>query len=268
MENAIEENRSENGTIFEILMKSLLRFAPVFLTIAPAFEQGAASKPASLPAARPYADITKLAKPEPGSARIYIIRHAESVGNATRDDPKLTDEQKDKLTEKGEKQAGALGEALRSLAPKKLLHSPAKRAAQTAEMIKKNANVSAVPAESKDFGPIEPGKSPDAQKRAISILLDSWKIGADKKLDGGESLGDVCNRVKRGFINLIKENPAGEPIFVVTHGEVAVCIVSELEVKSAMAAMHSISVGNASILALDVSKDGASKLSGYFAPGK
>lgn len=223
---------------------------------------------ASAPAPRPMAEIAKLPKPAAGTVRVYLVRHAESVGNATRDDPKLTEAEKDKLSEKGAKQAAALATALAAVKPRKILHSPAVRARETAQIVVKALSLPAESiAEMKAFGPIETGTSPDANKTALQLLVEGWRAGVDRKLDGGENLAAICARVKTGLAELHK-NAGNDPPFVLTHGEIVISVHAGLDPAKAMQSLLTFRFANTGVLALDVAKDGTSNPIGYFADSR
>ena len=66
--------------------------------------------------------------------RLFLARHGQSVGNATGDDPKLSEKDKDKLTDRGKKDAARLGDAVKAAGVHQLYHSPATRARETADL--------------------------------------------------------------------------------------------------------------------------------------
>lgn len=232
--------------------------------------QGTETKPASAPVARPFSEIANLPKAAAGAMRVYLMRHGESIANATGDDPKLTDAQKDKLSEKGGRQAAALGAALKPLAPRKIIHSPAVRARETAEIIAKTVDAKSPPTLniSKAFGPIETGKSATVGKSALQLLVESWKAGVDAKLEGGEDMATVAARVKKGLAEAFAANGDGGPLFIVSHGEVSISVLCDYDLKRTLASLLTFRFANAGMLALDVAKDGTPRVIGYFADVK
>lgn len=233
------------------------------------------SRPAVVGSSRPAwpapvdpGDIINIKKPAAGLVRIYLIRHGESVGNTRPDDPKLTESEKDKLTERGRGQASAVGAALKHLALEEILHSPAVRASETAGLLAKAAggDVAPVCTAAPDFGQIVIGKSPKPGTSGLRYLVESWRVGRDPRLEGGESLEDVAKRVKAGLARIATNAKSGRPFVIVAHGEVLAAACAQFDISNTTAALTEWRIANTGILALDVSKDGSIQVAGYYAP--
>jgi broad specificity phosphatase PhoE len=190
------------------------------------------------------------------------------VGNATRDDPKLTDAEKDKLTEKGAQQATALGAVLATVAVDRLYTSPANRTVATAESVLKalstRPGLALVPLPG--VGPITLGKAPSEKSPAINSLVASWQAGRDLRLEGGENLADMTARAKKALADIVKSVRAGQTAVVVAHGEILLSYLCEFDVARTMQALVSYRLPNACILAFDATEKGALFLDLFAAP--
>jgi broad specificity phosphatase PhoE len=221
------------------------------------------------PASRPYAEIAKLAPPRDGSIRIFVIRHGQSVGNASGDSPKLTEAEKDQLSDQGKKDAAALGAAVKLMGATRLYHSPAVRASQTAEGAWRAAFGDKPPKLVKldSVGPIALGKSPVEGAPPTSYLVSRWMKGEDPKLEGGESLADVCQRIHKGCEGIYKlAKEAKEPFAVVAHGEVLLAFLAGFDVAELRKLIVKVRVKNGGILAFDLDAAGNATCVGYFTP--
>ncbi|HKD99609.1 MAG TPA: phosphoglycerate mutase family protein [Planctomycetota bacterium] len=208
--------------------------------------QAPQSPPASrpeplLPASRPYAAIRDLAPAPPRSIRLFVARHGESVGNRTKNDPKLSEAEKDKLTDDGRAQAKEIAAALQEIAGERvtrLLHSPAVRARETAEIVSS-----------------ELASRPGLREVASFAPL---RLGAPSE---GESLAQFAERCRAGMTYVIHDAQAGS-VLLVAHAET-------LSAFAAMAASRELraveSVPNGAIVAFDVDTKGVLHCLGLFA---
>lgn len=229
-----------------------------------------APRPAlELPASRPYAALASLAPPAEGSVRFYLLRHGESVGNATGDDPKLTDAEKDRLTDTGRAQAEALGRAVKLMGVTRLCHSPAARAAQTAEGASRAAFGDGALASVKldEVAPMSLGKPTGAGASAAAFLVSRWRKGEDPALESGESLAGLCARLRRGVSTLreraVKSN---QPLAIVCHGEVQLAYLCDFDAAELRRLLLMVRIANGSILAFDVDAAQRVRCVGHFTP--
>jgi broad specificity phosphatase PhoE len=230
----------------------------------------AQSAPASRPTPRPpeprpFSALAALPPPAPGTLRVYVVRHGQSVGNASNDDPKLRDDEKDRLTERGRAEAEQVGAALRTLGVVRLLHSPAVRGLETATIAARQFEAARTPqlVPAPAFGPLVLGRSPDPGRSALRYLAQQWSQGGDPRLEGGESLADLCARCRKGLVALARES---QPVAVVSHGEVLLAWCLELESAPLPAALSSFALSNGAIGAFDLAADGVVKCRGLFTP--
>lgn len=241
---------------------------PVLLSIptmqsAPASRGAAESRPAGV---HPISELGALAKPKAGTTRVLLVRHGQSVGNATRDDPTLTDAQKDTLSERGKAEAAQAGAALRAAGVARLVHSPNVRARETAEIARAAFDSAKAPALVAEpaFRGIAIGKSPVPTLQASQYLGASWQKGEDPKLEGGETLADVAARARDGAKKLAGETGAAAPIAIVTHGEVVAAWLAGFEAKAVPYFVSRVKIPNASIAAFDLGPGGEATFLGVY----
>jgi broad specificity phosphatase PhoE len=182
-------------------------------------------------------DETPVAEPAPAGpeAWLWLVRHAESVGNladrraqeAGAEQLELTHRDPDvPLSETGRRQARALGRAWRSVAaderPTRVLCSPYERASQTAR--------TALAAAGWD---VDVTRDERLRERDLGLLDGYTKHGIEARFPeeaqrrarlgkfyyrppGGESWADVAGRV-RAVLTDIKQSYDGERLLLVTH---------------------------------------------------
>jgi broad specificity phosphatase PhoE len=119
--------------------------------------------------------------------RATLLRHAESASNAHTGTETLSEEAGDRLTERGLQQARAAGEGLAGRGFTRLMTSPMRRAAETADLVGAALG-------------IEPAVVPHAHE-----------------LGAGESFEQLVARIRRLKADL-EALDAGERPLVVTHG--------------------------------------------------
>ena len=151
---------------------------------------------------------------------IYLIRHAQSEGNArgvfqgSCDFP---------LTPRGREQAHALARWLAALpvSPRRIFTSPLKRAAQTAEILAAELSVDAPTGlpELKEYhaGAIEGLTISEIGERFPEYLTRGLDERGDFSAYGGESRAQMHARLRR-FIARVLSDHADEDILVVSHG--------------------------------------------------
>jgi probable phosphoglycerate mutase len=153
--------------------------------------------------------------------RALLLRHGESASNA---DPKavaLPDEIGDRLSERGREQARAAGEALKGAGVTRLLSSPMRRAAETAEPLSAALGlpVTVLPyvhelKEVAGYGEL----SPEEQTlRRWSVRMAAHPDDPDHSSDEAESFNQILARVRRLKAEL-ESQPSGERALIVTHG--------------------------------------------------
>lgn len=121
------------------------------------------------------------------SNRVLFLRHGESVHNAHRGEQPLAEEQGDRLTELGQRQAKWAGKSLRELGITRLLSSHMLRARETAEAV---------------------GEATGLESQVLDYVGE---------LTLGESFEDAVERVHR-LKRALEAEPWSERPLLVTHG--------------------------------------------------
>lgn len=165
-------------------------------------------------------------------AKIYLIRHAESIANTfgiyqgqTYD----TD-----LSELGKKQAKRLGEKFQSVHVNKIFASPLKRTKQTAQAI---AKITGAPIEF-DMNLIETnhgeweGLSKDEIKVNFSTIYENWQNNpSDVYFPSGESFSETVARAEAFLTSNIFE----EDVAVIAHDNIIramLCLIENTEINN------------------------------------
>ena len=153
--------------------------------------------------------------------RALLLRHGESVSNA---DPKavaLPDEIGDRLSVRGREQARAAAEALKGAGITRLLSSPMRRAAETAESLSTALElpVAVLPYVHELKGVAGYGElSPEEQKlRRWSVRMAAHPDDPGHTSDEAESFNQILARVRRLKAEL-ESQPSDERALIVTHG--------------------------------------------------
>ncbi len=154
--------------------------------------------------------------------RVYFVRHGESVGNADDAGSPLKWDDSDDLSETGWVQARTLGQRLQGEGITKIIHSPLKRAVETAAAVNETLGL---PAEvHPDLYEVEaPSRFyevPVADRLALSphIWMSEHNEDQDYAKEDGESFNHALARVKRVqefLVGAIKD----DVVLVVTHGD-------------------------------------------------
>lgn len=185
---------------------------------------------------------------EPQATRLYLVRHAQSVGNTSphwHPDPPLT--------ELGREQARLIGERLARQGIDAIFSSPLRRASETARAM---AEASGLPVTLVDdlreieVGPAETDAARVAleEREAIHRLLaknPSWDAFPDS-----EGSGPFRARISRAIDGIVRECP-GRRVAVVTHGGVIQTYVSIILGLAGDIYFYPFNAGITSIRALD-----------------
>lgn len=150
-----------------------------------------------------------------------LLRHGESVSNADPRAVTLPEETGDRLSDLGQEQAHAAAKALKGAGITRLLSSPMRRAAETAEPLSGALElpVTVLPyvhelRETAGYGHL----SPEEQKlRRWSARMSARPDDPDHAGDGAESFNQVLARVRRLKAEL-ESQPSHERTLIVTHG--------------------------------------------------
>lgn len=149
--------------------------------------------------------------------KIYLVRHAEAMGNVEEFFQGQTDCE---LSEKGKKQLELLAERFRDIPIEAIYSSPLKRTIDTAEAVNKYHNLPII----RDDGLIEinggvwEGKPWADLPKLYPVEHDLWQNKMqDFYVADGERMTEVFERVKNAVDKIAAEND-GRTIAVVSHG--------------------------------------------------
>lgn len=179
--------------------------------------------------------------------RLLLVRHGETAYNSEglfrgRADPPLT--------ERGQRQAAAVGNALASMASPLLVVSPRRRAKATAQAIAARAGVAAVAEDARfddlDYGDWT-GLSPLRVAEQWPTAYAVWQGNPERlELPHGERVGFARDRVWSACQASVERSPL---VLVVTHDvciRMALCALLD----APLAAMHRLRIDLASITEL------------------
>ena len=184
---------------------------------------------------------------------IYLIRHGHTEAI---EKGKLYNDPEVEITEKGVNQARALGEFLKEVTPDELLSSTAKRVISTAGLIEEALKMKNKPQEDLNewsVGDWE-GRTYLEVKKEDPEDYESWCADPIKNAPpAGESINDLCQRVKTRIGEIIKANE-GKTIALVTHaGVVRAVLLNYLDIPVRNFWRISISAG--SVSKIDISEN-------------
>ncbi len=149
--------------------------------------------------------------------RLYITRHGETEWNV---EGRMQGWKNSNLTQKGIKNAEALGKLLESTEFRAIYSSTSQRAIHTAELIRGNRNITIITDESLreiNLGELE-GKLKEEYTDSDRQQLDSfWNRPHQYKALSGEDFYQVRIRIEATLKKIISENKDSN-IIIVTHG--------------------------------------------------
>ena len=148
---------------------------------------------------------------------IYLTRHGQTEWNVVK---RMQGHKNSDLTELGQKQAAALGLALKDIQIDKIYCSSSQRTLDTARLIKGNRNIEIIPTD--DLMEISlgcwEGHTFDEVEAQYPEKFDNFWNHPEKYVPiDGETFEDVRNRTAK-VMKLIAEKENGKNILVVTHG--------------------------------------------------
>ncbi|MET0306606.1 MAG: histidine phosphatase family protein [Solirubrobacterales bacterium] len=155
------------------------------------------------------------------AVRVYMLRHGESVSNADPQLAALPQAEGDRLTERGMEEARAAAAAMRQRGVTKLLHSPLRRAAETAKPIGELLGLEPI-----ELDYVHELREPvgyghlDAEQQRLqrwSERMHEHRDDPDYSSGGSESFNDVLARV-RHLKGELETTIRGEVPLLVTHG--------------------------------------------------
>jgi len=191
--------------------------------------------------------------------RLYVVRHAEAYNNV--DHPSdWTDDQIDRLTPLGEKQAQAIAAKLGDAHIAAIFTSPLHRTRQTADAVALalgqgtphrgalSLNVLVVPQTSLGLASLDGRVSWEEREK-------NWEQGRDPRPPGGESLHDAWIRVHT-FVDSLLPAYRGKSVVLVTHGEIISMLVAQATHVPLLECFKKIAVARASVTVIEIRSDG------------
>ena len=151
---------------------------------------------------------------------LYVTRHGETEYNKERRYAGSTDIP---LNGEGIFQAGELAQKLKDINFDVIITSPLKRAAQTAEIINRERNLTVTVMEAfaeRCVGVYEGLTRDEAKKRYPELWMNRVTEQIDGAPDGGETLRDVDTRVSAALCGLREKYP-DKKVLLVCHGFVS-----------------------------------------------
>lgn len=152
--------------------------------------------------------------------RAFMLRHGESLSNAATDVVSLPDEEGDRLSERGERQARSAAELIAGFGPTRIVCSPMRRARQTAAPI---AELTGLEPEIWDWTHelVEPPaysrlSGEEQQRQRWSNRMREHAGDPEAAPPGGESFAGLISRVEQTRERLVADDVDGT--LLVTHG--------------------------------------------------
>lgn len=193
-------------------------------------------------------------------ARLVLVRHGESVWN--RED-RFTGWTDVGLTERGRRQAAAVGRRLRTIPFRKAFCSDMKRAWESLEIILETAEQIAVPIErSVDLNERNYGELQGLVKRETAARFGARKVRLWRRSwavapPGGESLKDAATRMVPYFrARVLPVAKPGTNVLLVAHGNTLRAIAMELE-RLTPKQVEQLDFGTGAALAYEIDPFGA-----------
>jgi len=165
-----------------------------------------------------------------GTIRVFLVRHGQALSNLD-PAPDLPPEKLDHLTPLGITQARNAAHALSTARIVAILSSPARRARETAEILKAAIAPVEVHVERR-LRPLDLGRREDGRPFDWDERIAEWKAGRDPAPEGGESLEAVGRRVLDLVRSLVPEpvpDHGGRSVLLVAHSEVITAFTAVIE---------------------------------------
>ena len=159
------------------------------------------------------------------TVRAFLVRHAQALSNLN-PRPKLTPQELDHLTEVGRAQTARTAALLRGQGVRLVATSPAKRAGETAAIIREALALGEVTVEPR-LRSMELGRSPAGQPLGWTEREVELKAGRDPQPLGGESFQQVADRMIDLVTTLARDRP-GQGAVLVCHSEVISALVGSV----------------------------------------
>jgi probable phosphoglycerate mutase len=195
--------------------------------------------------------------PVPADAvRVFLVRHGQAYSNLD-PEPDLPPEQLDRLTDLGREQSQAAARFLKGRGVVAVLTSPAGRAHETAEELRKSLGLGEASIEAR-IRPLDLGRAPDGAPLDWDQRISDWEAGRDPSPPGGESLEQLGQRALE-LVRSLQPGHAGKSVVLVAHSEVIGAFIGALE-GTPGASRWPPKVPNGSLTVVDVGPAGPPRL--------
>lgn len=185
--------------------------------------------------------------------RIYLVRHGETQWNV---EGRIQGWKNSKLTEKGIKDALALGRYLKEVNFKCVYTSPFERAYDTAKYIVGHRQCKILVNDNfreLNFGQWEGQDFNTVRSNYPDEEYNLWNAPASYISVGGENIDEFLKRVKAGLLEIINNNHQGN-ILLVTHALVIKAIYNIIRQLPLEDIWNAPKIGNTSLTILEVDK--------------
>jgi len=155
---------------------------------------------------------------------VTLIRHGETEWNVAM---RLQGIQDSNLTSKGLRQAELVARELCNRKFDAMISSDLGRAIKTAEIIASRTNLTVIRDQTlreRNFGIMEGFTREEISEKYPDVLSGYMKRKVSYKIESGESLAELYNRVMEGLNRIISVHE-GKRILIITHGGVLDCII-------------------------------------------
>lgn len=161
-----------------------------------------------------------MSREDAGSMRAFLLRHGESRSNAAAGVVSLPEEEGDRLSDRGERQASAAAGLIASFAPARIVCSPMRRALETAAPIAERTGL-----EPEVWDWIHELREPpgyaelseeEQQRQRWSNRMREHAGDPHFKPYGGESFAELRARVERTLARLVDDDVDGT--LLIGHG--------------------------------------------------
>ena len=151
-------------------------------------------------------------------AKIYVVRHGETEGNAKGILHGITDTPLDDV---GRKQVAETGIRLQDIKFNAVYSSPLSRAYETGEIILEHNKYGGKIVKDKrlierNFGVCE-GTVFDVNNLNLASWANAWNESSERFIEGGDTIADMFNRVGEFLQYLKKKYKKNEKILITTH---------------------------------------------------
>ena len=190
------------------------------------------------------------------AVRVFLVRHGQALSNL-KPRPNLSPEELDHLTPRGREQTARAAKMLAGQGVRAVVTSPAGRAKETGDILRKALGVGEAPLE-RGLRSLEIGRSAAGQTLSWAEREREWTAGRDPQPPDGESIQQVSDRMLDVIRSLAAARP-GQAVVLVSHGEVIAALLGALQSLPSHE-RENLEPANASVSVVDAAVGKAPKL--------